>query len=130
MFIQFKAKTIRKTYWALVEKKPKKDKDTLIHYMTRKEKINKSFANPIELEGSKKAILHYEYLCSSDKYHLLSVQLETGRHHQIRAQLSTIGSIIKGDVKYGSQRGNLDHSINYMRGQSCLCTRQRRRRFE
>lgn len=117
MFVQFKAKTIRKTYWAIVEKRPKKDKDTLIHYMTRKEKMNKSFANKIELKGSKKAILHYEYKCSSDRYHLLEVQLETGRHHQIRSQLSTIGSYIKGDLKYGAPRSNPDHSI-------CLHARQ------
>ena len=112
MFIQFKAKTIRKTYWAVVESKPPKRKDTLIHYMTRKEKINKSFANDIELNGSKKAILHYNWVASSDNYHLLEINLETGRHHQIRSQLSKMGMIIKGDLKYGASRNNKDKSIH------------------
>lgn len=112
IFVQFKAKTVKKTYWAVVESRPPKKKDTLIHYMTRKEKMNKSFSNLIELEGSKKAILHYTYEMSSDKYHLLSIQLETGRHHQIRSQLSTIGCHIKGDVKYGAHRANKDISIH------------------
>lgn len=112
MFVQFKAKTVKKTYWAVVETRPKKDKDTLVHYMTRKEKINKSFANNIELKGSKKAILHYQYLMSSDRYHLLEITLETGRHHQIRSQLSTLGYSIKGDVKYGATRANKDLSIH------------------
>lgn len=112
LFAQFKAKTIQKTYWAVVEKKPPKEKDTLVHYMTRKEKINKSFANKIELAGSKKAVLHYKYLLSSDRYHLLEIKLETGRHHQIRSQLSTIGCFIKGDVKYGARRANEDLSIH------------------
>ncbi|MBU2018834.1 MAG: RluA family pseudouridine synthase [Bacteroidetes bacterium] len=112
LFVQFKAKTIKKTYWAVIEGKPPKEKDTLVHFMIRKEKINKSFANDIELKGSKKAILHYQYQAGSNNYHLLSVNLETGRHHQIRSQLSTIGCHIKGDVKYGARRSNEDLSIH------------------
>jgi 23S rRNA pseudouridine1911/1915/1917 synthase len=112
IFAQFKAKTVKKIYWAIVETRPAKKTDTLIHFMTRKEKINKSFANAIELAGSKKAILHYEYVVSSENYHLLRIQLETGRHHQIRSQLSTIGLHIKGDVKYGARRANPDISIS------------------
>lgn len=112
LFVQFKSKTIQKTYWAVVESKPPKNTERLIHYMTRKEKMNKSFANVIELKGSKQAILTYHYECSSDHYHLLRVNLETGRHHQIRSQLSTIGCFIKGDVKYGAKRANEDLSIH------------------
>ena len=112
LFVQFKAKTIQKTYWAVVESMPPKKQDTLIHYLVRKEKMNKSFANEIELKGSKMAILHYNYELGSSNYHLLRINLETGRHHQIRSQLSKIGCIIKGDVKYGARMSNEDLSIH------------------
>lgn len=112
LIVQFKAKSIEKTYWAVVESKPPKKKDTLVHYMTRKERINKSYANDIELKGSKKAILHYEYIAASDRYHLLQIKLETGRHHQIRSQLSKMGMVIKGDLKYGAARSNKDQRIH------------------
>lgn len=109
---QFREKTVQKTYWAIVESKPEKDKATLIHYLKKNEKQNKSYASSTESKDSKKAILHYRTLASSDKYHVLEVELETGRHHQIRCQLGTIGCIIKGDVKYGAKRSNPDKSIS------------------
>lgn len=108
---QFRDKETNKIYWAIVEKKPENSEGTLIHYLKKNEKQNKSYASLNELPGSKKAILHYKLIASSDKYHLIEVKLETGRHHQIRVQLSTIGCIIKGDVKYGAKRPNPDGSV-------------------
>jgi 23S rRNA pseudouridine1911/1915/1917 synthase len=109
---QFRDKETNKIYWAIVETKPVKSEDTLVHFLKKNEKQNKSYASPTETPGSKKAILHYKLIASSDKYHLLEVRLETGRHHQIRVQLSTIGCLIKGDVKYGARRANPDASIS------------------
>ncbi|HCO68026.1 MAG TPA: RNA pseudouridine synthase [Dysgonomonas sp.] len=108
----FKNKEIKKTYWAIVKNTPPKDQDTLIHYLTRNEKQNKSYAYDTEKPDSKKAVLHYKVLAHSDKYNLLEIDLETGRHHQIRSQLSKIGCPIKGDLKYGSERSNPDGGIN------------------
>lgn len=109
---QFHDKTTSKTYWAIVEQKPEKKQQELIHYLKKNEKQNKSYASLTETKDSKKAILTYTLKASSDKYHLLEVQLETGRHHQIRCQLATVGCIIKGDVKYGAKRSNIDASIS------------------
>ncbi len=109
---QFRDKETNKIYWAIVETKPVKSEDTLVHFLKKNEKQNKSYASHTETPGSKKAILHYKLIASSDKYHLLEVRLETGRHHQIRVQLSTIGCLIKGDVKYGARRANPDASIS------------------
>lgn len=108
---QFRDKETNKVYWAIVESKPEKSSATLTHYLKKNEKQNKSYASLTETPGSKKAVLHYTLIASSDKYHLLEVRLETGRHHQIRVQLSTIGCIIKGDVKYGARRSNPDGSV-------------------
>lgn len=108
---QFREKETTKTYWAIVENKPSKSEDTLIHFLKKNEKQNKSYATINEVPGSKKAILHYRYIDSSDHYHLLEVRLETGRHHQIRVQLAHIGCVLKGDVKYGAKRPNKDGSI-------------------
>lgn len=105
-------KTIHKTYWAVVKKHPKKEKDTLINYLRKNPKNNKSKAYTKEIEGSKKAVLHYTVLKKLDNYSLIEIDLETGRHHQIRTQLSTIGSPIKGDLKYGFDRSNKDGSIH------------------
>jgi 23S rRNA pseudouridine1911/1915/1917 synthase len=105
-------KTIHKTYWAVVKKHPKKEKDTLINYLRKNPKNNKSTAYTKEIEGSKKAVLHYTVLKKLDNYSLIEIDLETGRHHQIRTQLSTIGSPIKGDLKYGFDRSNKDGSIH------------------
>ena len=105
-------KTVNKTYWAIVKQKPKKKQDTLIGYLRKNPKNNKSTSYSSEIEGSKKAILHYKTLKSLDNYHLLEVDLETGRHHQIRCQLASIGCPIKGDLKYGFNRSNKDASIH------------------
>jgi 23S rRNA pseudouridine1911/1915/1917 synthase len=105
-------KTIHKTYWAIVKKNPKKEKDTLVNFLKKDPKKNKSFVHKKEIEGSKKAILHYKIIKKLDHYFLLEIDLETGRHHQIRTQLSFIGSPIKGDLKYGFDRSNKDGSIS------------------
>ena len=91
---------------------PPKQEDTLIHWLKKNPKNNKSYAHINEVDGSKKAILHYKLLKKLDNYHLLEINLETGRHHQIRSQLSTIGCAIKGDLKYGFDRSNKDASIH------------------
>jgi len=105
-------KVVDKTYWAVVKNKPKKEIDTLTGFLKKNPKNNKSTSYSSEIEGSKKAILHYKLLKSLDNYHLLEVDLETGRHHQIRCQLAAIGSPIKGDLKYGFNRSNKDASIH------------------
>jgi len=105
-------KTINKTYWALVKNKPKKESDTLVDFLKKDTKKNKSFVYKKEIEGSKKATLHYKTIKKLDNYTLLEIDLETGRHHQIRTQLSYIGSPIKGDLKYGFDRSNKDGSIS------------------
>lgn len=105
-------KSIQKTYWAIVKNTPKKDSGTLISFLKKNPKNNKSTVFQKETEGSKKAILSYKIIKSLDNYSLLEVDLETGRHHQIRAQLSSIGSPIKGDLKYGFPRSNKDGSIH------------------
>lgn len=105
-------KTINKTYWAVVKNLPKKEKDTLINFLKKNPKNNKSTAYAKEIDGSKKAILHYTVIKKLDNYSLIEVDLETGRHHQIRSQLSNIGSPIKGDLKYGFDRSNKDGSIH------------------
>ena len=109
---QFRNKETKKIYWAVVENMPKNKQGSLVHYLKKNEKQNKSYAHNKEVEGSKKAVLHYKWLASSDKYHLLEVELETGRHHQIRTQLSSMGCVIKGDLKYGARRSNKDGSIH------------------
>lgn len=109
---QFRSRTTDKIYWAVVEAKPSKPEGTLTHYLQKKESLNKSFVADQEKEGYKKAVLHYKLLLSSDRYHLLEIKLESGRHHQIRAQLAHIGCIIKGDLKYGAKRSNQDGSIH------------------
>ncbi|MFN8282888.1 MAG: RluA family pseudouridine synthase [Chitinophagales bacterium] len=102
----FQTKEIQKTYWAVVKNKPKEDAGTLIHYHLKDEKQRKAKLYDKEVAHAKKCVLHYKLLASSDHYHLLEIHLETGRFHQIRAQLSKIGSPIKGDVKYGFERPN------------------------
>ena len=105
-------KTINKTYWAIVKNAPKKDNDTLINFLKKDTKKNKSFVYKKEISGSKEATLHYKTIKKLDNYFLLEINLETGRHHQIRTQLSFIGSPIKGDLKYGFNRSNKDGSIS------------------
>jgi len=108
----FRDKTIQKTYWAVVKNKPPHVKQRLIHYLTKNEKTNTSKATLQERSGSLKAELEYTLLASISNYHLLEINLFTGRHHQIRAQLSAIGCPIKGDIKYGFDRTNPNASIH------------------
>lgn len=108
----FADKQAKKIYWALVKQQPPKTEDTLIHWLKKNPKNNKSTAHIKEITESKKAILHYKILKKLDNYALLEVELETGRHHQIRSQLSSIGCSIKGDLKYGFDRSNPDGSIH------------------
>lgn len=108
----FSDKKANKTYWALVKQAPEKPRDTLINWLKKNPKNNKSTAFSKEINGSKKAILHYKTLKVLDNYILLEIELETGRHHQIRVQLASIGSPIKGDLKYGFNRSNKDASIS------------------
>ena len=105
-------KLINKTYWAIVKNKPEKEKNTLINYLKKNPKNNKSTVFTKETEGSKKAILHYKIIKKLNTYFLLEIDLETGRHHQIRAQLSAIKSPIKGDLKYGFNRSNKNGGIH------------------
>lgn len=103
---------IKKTYWAIVLQKPKLESDKLVHYLIKDSEKNKSRAILEPREGFLKSVLNYRLIASSDRYHLLEIELETGRHHQIRVQLKEIGCIIKGDLKYGAPRSNTDGSIS------------------
>ena len=105
---------VHKTYWAIVKNAPPKAEGTLKHWLVRNEKHNRTYAYPAEKPNSKKAILTYRTLGHSDNYTLLEVQLLTGRHHQIRCQLSAMGCPIKGDLKYGARRSNPDGSISLL----------------
>jgi len=108
----FKNKEIKKTYWAIVKNRPPKDSDTLVHFLIKNEKQNKSYAYDEEKPNSKKAVLHYRLIGKSDNYYLLEIELETGRHHQIRSQLAKIGCSIKGDLKYGFSHSNKNGGIS------------------
>lgn len=108
----FSERETEKIYWAIVKNTPPKMEDTLTHFLKRNPKQNKSYAHIKEVPNSKKGILHYKVLKKLDNYYLLEVTLETGRHHQIRSQLSAIGCPIKGDLKYGFDRSNPDGSIH------------------
>lgn len=103
---------VKKTYWAIVKGVPKETEATLTHYLVRNEKANKSFASEMPKGDAKKAVLSYKVIATSDNYSLLEVDLQTGRHHQIRCQLSAIGCPIKGDLKYGFPRSNKDGGIS------------------
>ena len=107
----FRLGEVKKTYWAIVKDRPKELESELTHWMVRNEKQNKSYAYDKERPNSKKAILRYKLIGHSQNYHLLEVDLQTGRHHQIRCQLAKMGCPIKGDLKYGSPRSNPDGSI-------------------
>ena len=102
---------IEKFYWAITKTKPEKRNNTLVHWLKKNPKNNKSTHFKKETENSKKAILHYKIIKELKNYYLLEVLLETGRHHQIRTQLSAIGCPIKGDLKYGYERSNKDGGI-------------------
>lgn len=108
----FKNGQIDKTYWAIVKKMPPTAEGTLTHYLIKNEKTNKSTAFDVEKPNTKRAVMHYRLIGQSQNYFLIEVELETGRHHQIRCQLAKIGSPIKGDLKYGAERSNPDGSIS------------------
>ncbi len=108
----FKTNETQKTYWAVVDNTPEKIEETLNHYILRNSKTNKSLAIKQERKGAKKASLTYRLLGKSDRFSLLEIDLHTGRHHQIRAQLAAINIHIKGDLKYGFPRSNKDGGIH------------------
>ena len=108
----FSNRETQKTYWAIVKNKPENLEDKLVHYLKRNEKNNTSKAHFKEVPESKIASLDYKIIASLQNYYALEINLHTGRHHQIRAQLSAIGSPIKGDLKYGFDRSNPDGGIH------------------
>ena len=110
--ILFKEKKIKKKYWVIVNKKLEKKSGKLIHYLKKNQKKNKSFVSNKKKEGFLKSELEYNFLKKLNNYFLYEIKLITGRHHQIRAQLSYINSPIKGDIKYGARRTNTDGSIS------------------
>jgi 23S rRNA pseudouridine1911/1915/1917 synthase len=108
----FRNQEVKKTYWAIVKERPEQPEGRLEHYLVRNEKQNKSVAYEKERSDAKKAALSYRLIAHSDTYYLLEVQLETGRHHQIRCQLAKMGCPIKGDLKYGFPRSNPNGGIS------------------
>jgi len=108
----FQDREVKKTYWAIVQELPEEDEATLRHFMLKDSEKNKSYAFPKMRKGAKEAVLSYKMISSSSRYHLLEIDLQTGRHHQIRAQLAKIGCPIRGDLKYGSPRSNPDGGIS------------------
>jgi 23S rRNA pseudouridine1911/1915/1917 synthase len=108
----FSNRETQKTYWAIVKNKPEKSEDKLVHFIKRNEKNNTSKAHIKEVPESKLASLDYKIFKELNNYFALEINLHTGRHHQIRAQLSAIGSPIKGDLKYGFDRSNPDGGIH------------------
>lgn len=110
----FRKGEVHKTYWALTRNKPTLSAARLVNWITTVEKTNKSTAHARPVAGAKEAALSYAHRASSDRYHLLEVNLETGRKHQIRVQLSAAGMPVKGDLKYGDKRSNPDGSISLL----------------
>lgn len=110
----FQSHEVKKTYWAIVTRCPERVSGTLEHWMVRNEKQNKSYCYDREVPHSKKAVLDYELIGRSERFFLLEVRLHTGRHHQIRSQLSKMGCPIRGDLKYGAPRSNPDGSISLL----------------
>ena len=108
----FSSRATQKTYWAVVKNKPSKSEDNLVHYIKRNEKNNTSKAHIKEVNDSKIASLDYKIISSLNNYFVLEINLHTGRHHQIRAQLQVINCPIKGDLKYGFDRSNPDGGIH------------------
>ena len=108
----FSERATQKTYWAVVKNKPPKNEENLIHFLKRNEKNNTSKAHVKEVPESKKASLDYKIIKELNNYFALEINLHTGRHHQIRAQLQAIGCPIKGDLKYGFDRSNPDGGIH------------------
>ena len=109
---QFREREVQKTYWAVTQKTPNLTQGKLVHYLVKKESLNKSFASSEPKPGASRCELDYRVLAATERYTLVEVLPLTGRHHQIRVQLSTIGCPIKGDLKYGAKRSNPDGSIH------------------
>lgn len=107
-----KNREVGKHYWAVVKKAPPEDTMTLRNYLKRNEKQNKSYVYDKQVDGAKEAVLSFRTLAKGDNYRLLEVDLQTGRHHQIRSQLAHIGCPIKGDLKYGAERSNKNGGIS------------------
>lgn len=110
----FKEGQVHKTYWAITKDAPPAEEGVLTDWLVRNERQNKSYAHPQEVPNAKKAVLKYRVIAHSDHYHLIEVNLLTGRHHQIRCQLANMGCAIKGDLKYGAPRSNPDGSISLL----------------
>lgn len=110
----FKEGQVHKTYWAITKNAPPAEEGVLTDWLVRNERQNKSYAHPQEVPNAKKAVLKYRVIAHSDRYHLIEVNLLTGRHHQIRCQLANMGCAIKGDLKYGAPRSNPDGSISLL----------------
>lgn len=110
----FKDGQVHKTYWAITKNAPPEEEGVLTDWLVRNERQNKSYAHPQEVPNAKKAVLKYRVIAHSDRYHLIEVNLLTGRHHQIRCQLANMGCAIKGDLKYGAPRSNPDGSISLL----------------
>lgn len=110
----FKEGQVHKTYWAITKNAPPAEEGVLTDWLVRNERQNKSYAHPQEVPNAKKAVLKYRVIAHSDRYHLIEVNLLTGRHHQIRCQLANMGCAIKGDLKYGAHRSNPDGSISLL----------------
>jgi len=109
----FRTGEIKKTYWAIVRNRPPEVEQELTHWLIRNEKQNKSYVcTPSQKRDARKAVLHYRLLAQSENYYLLEIDLQTGRHHQIRCQLAAIGCPIRGDLKYGAGRSNPDGGIS------------------
>ncbi len=108
----FSEGSVKKIYWAITKEKPQQPEADIDSWILRNEKMNKSFSYPKEVKGAKRALLHYRQIDASQNYNLIEVELKTGRHHQIRCQLASIGCPIKGDLKYGAKRSNPDGSIS------------------
>lgn len=110
----FRNGEVHKTYWAITKNKPAEDEGTLVNWIVRNEKQNKSYVYDKEVPGAKRAELKYRVIAHAENYHLLEVHLLTGRHHQIRCQLAHMDCAIKGDLKYDAPRSNPDGSISLL----------------
>lgn len=110
----FREGGIRKTYLAITKERPPEDEETITHFLKKNEKQNKTYVYDTEVNGSKKASLTYRLKARSERFYLLEIELHTGRHHQIRAQLARIGCPVKGDLKYGFPRSNEDGGISLL----------------
>lgn len=108
----FRTRQVKKIYYAIVKENPPAEEATISHFLKKNEKQNKSYVYDNEVKGSKEASLTYRLRGRSERYYLLEIELHSGRHHQIRAQLAKIGCPVKGDLKYGYQRSNEDGSIS------------------